>query len=821
MKITRSLNDNWTMRTERFGALPCSVPCSLYSTLLAHGKIENPYYRENEYISTRLCDEDCVFETVFDCTDDILAHKNISLTFEGIDTIADVFLNGVKLGSADNMHRIWQFDIKSTVAAHNTLTVHICSPNKWIADRQAKRPLWGVSSTMPGYTHMRKAHCMFGWDWGPMLPDMGIWRGVTLSAYDVKPHEIHTYFTQKHEENRVTLRNKITAIRPVQEAEMKIYSPDGILVAETRSTADEPDSIDLAAVIENPELWWANGCGKQPLYTVKTVAYYNGSIAAERTERIGLRTLTVSREKDEWGEEFCFMLNGKKIFAMGANYIPEDQIVVNCTKERTRRLLKDCAAANYNCIRVWGGGYYPDEYFYDVCDELGLIVWQDFMFACSAYLLTEEFESTVRRELTDNIYRLRNHASLGLWCGNNEIESAWEGWGLPDDPQAKADYLTLFEQIIPDMLKVLDPERFYHPSSPSSGGGFDRSSSNHAGDMHYWDVWHNLKPIEDFRKYYYRFCSEYGFESVPSMKTMRTIANAEKGDFDLMSPVMEAHQKCEQGTEKMMYYLAQMVRYPYSFEELIYSSQLLQADCIRSNVEHMRRARGRCMGSMYWQVNDSNPVISWSSIDYYGRWKALHYYAKRFYAPVLLSLDDSDISALRFNISSERLTDFDGEIHWNLRNNKSEILDSGSFKAHTGSLSCVDFPPIDLSSQLSDRISGREKYLEYELIENGETIGRGTTLFVRPKTFDFLTPNIKTVVHEHSDSWTLAFTADVYVKSVCLDFDDRDAVFEDNWFDIHGGKEVQIVLKKSRISKAFDSAEELKKHLTIETVNRR
>ena len=302
-----------------------------------------------------------------------------------------------------------------------------------------------------------------------------------------------------------------------------------------------------------------------------------------------------SRSKDEWGEEFCFVNNGVKVFAMGANYIPEDQIYPRRTRERTERLLRDCVDANYNFIRVWGGGSYPEDCFYDFCDTHGLIVWQDFMFACSAYLLTPEFEATVREEIRDNVLRLRNHASLGLWCGNNEIESAWEGWGLPEDPQAKADYLKLFEDLIPSLLRKYDPETFYWPSSPSSGGGFRNSSSNLAGDMHYWAVWHNFKPIEAFREFYYRFCSEYGFESLPDMKTVRSFAREE--DLDLCGPVMEAHQKCTQGNEKVMYYLAQMVNYPYTFERLVYCSQLVQADCIRSNVEHMRRARGRCMGS--------------------------------------------------------------------------------------------------------------------------------------------------------------------------------------------------------------------------------
>lgn len=812
MKITQNLDNDWTMRTEKFGTLPCKVPCSLYSVLLDHKKIPDPYYRENEYISTPLSDMDCEFSTEFECSDELLAAERKILSFGGIDTVSEIFVNGVKVGESENMHCALKIDISGVIKKHNMLTVKITSPTKIITQMQQNRPLWGVASTMAGYPHMRKAHCMFGWDWGPKLPDMGIWRSVELTAVS-GALITDTRISQQHSENFANIDIFVNSDFEFSRCKVTITSPDGeIFTAESNANAA---SASISIGISDPQLWWTNGLGKQPLYNVVTEIFDNNGVKTdEKRERIGLRTLVISRDKDEWGEEFCFKLNGEKVFAMGANYIPEDQLIARRSEKRTRRLLEDCAAANYNTIRVWGGGFYPDDWFYDICDELGLIVWQDFMFACSAYLLTKTFEKSVREEVRQNVLRLRNHASLGLWCGNNEIESAWEGWGLPDDPQAKADYLTIFEEIIPQILAEKDPETSYHPSSPSSGGGFKQSSSNHAGDMHYWDIWHNLKPIEDFRKYYYRFCSEYGFESVPALKTMLTIADPARGDLDLMSPVMEAHQKCEQGNEKLMFYLAQMVRYPYDFAQLIYSSQLLQADCIRSSVEHMRRARGRCMGSLYWQVNDSNPVISWSSIDYFGRWKALHYYAKRFYSPVLLSLDDSDISALKFNISNETLSAVSGEVYWYLRDNKSEILDSGHFSASVNAMSACDFAPIDLSKLLSTEHDKRTRYIEYRLEIGGNTVSRGSTLFARPKTFEFIPPNVEISAEDIGDSWEITLKSDVFTKSVCLDLTDRDAVFDDNWFDIHGD-EVRVNLCKSRISVPFTSADELIEKLTV------
>lgn len=812
------LNDRWKMNKSGCSEkLDCCVPCSVYKTLIEHGKIPDPYYRENEFISTEICDDDYDFSTEFEASDELLGNSRVILRFDGIDTLADVFVNDCFVGSADNMHRIWEFDVKKAVkAGRNKIVVKIKSPNKYIAEKHAERPLWGVDTTMEGYTHIRKAHCMFGWDWGPKLPDMGIWRNVTLLALSYgRITDVH--FTQIHNENNVELKCDVNAECSENHiVRLEVTSPDGEIIADKKAGTEYGKCV-IKCNIENPQLWWANGYGDQPLYKCRVILENaSGETVDEDVKRIGLRTLTISQDKDQWGEEFCFKLNGKKIFAMGANYIPEDQIVTRCSEERTRYLLEQCKKANFNFIRVWGGGYYPDDYFYDYCDENGLIVWQDFMFACSTFLLTDEFRNTVIEEVRDNIVRLRNHPSLGLWCGNNEIESMWEGWGIPDDPQSKADYLTQFEEIIPEIIKELSPEIFYWPSSPSSGGGFNNSSSNHAGDMHYWDVWHNFKPIEAFRQYYYRFCSEYGFESVPSIKTIETFADENKGDFDLMSPVMEAHQKCVEGNEKIMFYLAQMTRYPYSFKRLIYSSQLVQADCIRSNVEHMRRARGRCMGSAYWQVNDSNPVISWSSIDYFNRWKGLHYYARKFYAPVLLSVDDSDLLHLVFNISNETMSDFSGKIIWNIRNNRAEVLEGGEMDAECLQLSACDIGSIDLSMYLKNRDDMRDKYLEYCLVSENRIISRGTTIFVRPKEFVFLPPKIQYRLNEKEDRFILEFSADNFAKSVCLDLNDGDCVFSDNWFDIHGNERVRVEIMKSDINRTY-TKEGLEKALVIQS----
>ena len=803
------LNEKWTLLDGR-KQYSCQVPCSVYDTLINAGVLPDPYAGENQRDAAQVCERDFTFEKVFDLPALLQMSQRMFLKFDGIDTLGKIYLNDTLLGETDNMHRVWEYDVTDMLHDQgNILRVELSSPNRYISDMQKKRPLWGVDSTMAGYPHLRKAHYMFGWDWGPQLPDMGIWRSVSLQAR-TGGRVCSAYYSQQHQDGEVLLTCKADIEGWTQglTAIFRVTAPDGEQF-ETPLT-DGKGKIRIA----NPMLWWVRGLGTQPLYTCETILLLNGTPVDVFTRRVGLRTLTVSQEKDQWGKEFCFINNGIRIFAMGANYIPEDQILPRATKERSLKLLEDCKAANYNFIRVWGGGVYPDDSFYDWCDENGLIVWQDFMFACSAYRLTPAMESTIRAEIKDNVLRLRNHASLGLLCGNNEIESAWESWGLPDDPEAKADYLKLFEGIIPEIVHGLAPETFYWPSSPSSGGGFRDSSSNQAGDMHYWAVWHSLKPIEAFRQYYYRFCSEYGFESLPDIKTIRSFA--EDKDLDLCGNVMEEHQKCAQGNEKIMYYLAQMVNYPSSFQRLIYCSQLVQADCIRSNVEHMRRARGRCMGSAYWQVNDSNPVISWSSIDYFGRWKGLHYAASRFYAPVLLSCDDSDAMRPGLYVTNDTPEDIQALLICRLRDNHARVLKEFSAPISVPAMSAGEYMRIDLSEDLASIQDKRSKYIEYALMQDGKALSTGTTLFVRPKSFDFVTPIIDCRINKTGGLFVLQLTASCFAKSICLSLKDHDAVFSDNWFDIHGNQTVTVTLPCKGTLSGLNS-ESLRSQLIIES----
>lgn len=799
--MIKHLDGSWTMhRADSSESFEVTVPASVYSTLIQNGKIPDPYFGENQYEACKISDGNYIFEHLFDVGDDFADCSEYYLRFEGVDTNSIVYFNGAPIGKTENMHRTYEFNVtQNIVKGQNKIQVCIYSPVEYIQSMQSKDRLWGVDSTMEGFPHIRKAHYMYGWDWGPALPDMGIWREVQLVG--VKGGRIdNIYAVQRHNGSSVSLTfdTKITGISSDKlRLDITVAAPDG--KEETVSVPVRSEKVSPEFTVGQPMLWNVRGFGKQNLYLVKAVLYNDTEPVDTKKFSIGLRTVEVCRIPDKdgkGGEEFCFKVNGLKIFAMGANYIPEDQILPMRSEERTKQLLESCAAANYNMIRVWGGGLYPDDYFYDTCDRLGLLVWQDFAFACAVYNASVDFCNNVKQEAADNVKRIRNHPSLAMWCGNNEIESAILYWGIPVTDSQKQSYTRIFEKLIPSVVKHYDPQTFYWPSSPSSGGNYSDPSSADKGDTHYWDVWHNLKPFEDFRKYKFRFCSEYGFESIPCMKTVR--AFAEEKDLNLMSPVMEAHQKCTAGNEKLLYYLAQMVHYPYSFEGLVYATQLVQADAIRLCVEHMRRNRGRCMGSLYWQVNDSNPVISWSSIDYFGRWKALHYYAKKFYAPVLCSIDDSDKENPVINISNETAKDFMGRVRWKVRRNDTTVIAEGTVNADIPPLTAKNILTLSQKFTKLTKDMYRNHYIEYSLIENNAVISTGTCMLELPKRFEFPDPKISVETDLMGDLYRIAVSSENFAKGVYLDFDEFDCPLKDNWFDLHG-QTYSLLINRSKL----------------------
>ena len=543
------------------------------------------------------------------------------------------------------------------------------------------------------------------------------------------------------------------------------------------------------------------GFGGQPLYQLSVSLCAKGKELDVWSRRIGLRTMTVSRRKDQWGESFSHCVNGVDIFAMGADYIPEDNLLPRVNPERTRRLLEDAKAANMNCIRVWGGGYYPDDFFYDICDELGLLVWQDFMFACAVYNLTDAFEENITAEFVDNVRRLRHHASLALWCGNNEMEQFVAQGEWVTSMRQKADYIKMYEYIIPKVLKAEDPQAFYWPASPSSGGSFDDPQDPTRGDVHYWMVWHGLLPFTDYRNHQFRYVSEFGFQSFPCMETIESFTAPE--DRNVFSYVMEKHQRNASANGRILFYLSQMYLYPRSLELLVYASQLLQAQAMQYGVEHWRRHRGCCMGAVVWQLNDCWPVASWASIDYFGRWKALHYYEKRFFAPVLISCHEEGIlsqntnvnaepfglkKSAHLNVSNETMQEFRGKAKWSLRRPDASVIEEGSFDVTVPALSAVWLPEQDFSNY-----GTYDTYYSYQLLdEAGNGVGDGSVLFCAPKHFRFADPELNAFVKDDN----IIVTAKGYARSVEIQAG-ADVVLSDNYFDMDGGVKAVKILRGS------------------------
>lgn len=800
--FTLNLNGSWKMKkTTDSKWIDAKVPGSIFDDLLNAGEIEDPFYRENELQAIKVYSYDYEYQREFCVTEELLGCDKVMLCCEGLDTLVEIKLNGNLVGHSENMHRTYEFDIKKLlVEGNNIINITIYSPLKYIAEKQKQHPTWGTDNAIEGFQHIRKAHYMFGWDWGPKIPDAGIWRNIYIKGYDIARLE-DVYIKQHHQDGRVSLDVRVRVDRwKMDDVDIgvKITAPSGEeYAAQLRSSSYENH---LEITIKNPELWWPNGYGNQPLYRVETIIKCQDVLLDSIKFNIGLRTLRVKRENDQWGESFEFEVNGVSIFAMGANYIPEDSLLARCTPERTEKLIRYCKEANFNCIRVWGGGIYPWDYFYDLCDKYGLIVWQDLMFACAVYAMTDEFAENIKKEALDIIKRIRHHACLGILCGNNEVEVAWAEWDFPKTEKLRADYIKQFEVLLKDAAKESAPDILYWPSSPSSGGGFKDPNNENMGDVHYWEVWHGLKPFTEYRNYYFRFVSEFGFQSFPCLKTVETFTLPE--DRNIFSPVMENHQKNVAANGKILFYLSSTFKYPYDFDTLLYTSQILQAEAIRYGVEHWRRNRGRCMGAIYWQLNDCWPVASWSSIDYYGRWKALHYYARRFFAPVLLSACEEG-KTVALHVSNEMMEPFKGTVIWALRNNKSQVLKEGSVDVTIPALSSCLVEKLDFSTELSDTKALRSTYLEYKLKTDGCdgcTESMGTVLFVPPKHFEFIKPEIRTEVSENDQEFLITVSSNTFAKYVELDLRNADCIFSDNYFDISAGDIKTVKVKKEDIS---------------------
>ena len=788
----KSLNGIWHIEG---GGYFCdgNVPGSVYSVLLDKNLIEDPYYRTNELSALKIMENDFVFSKKFDFS--IPDEKfPILLHCDGLDTLCDIFINGQFIASTDNMHRSYEFNVSGIlVNGENEIKVLFHSANKYIKEKFAKDPVPGNSDTLVGFSHLRKASCMMGWDWGPRLPDAGIWKPIYLIVDDTdRITEVH--ITQKHEDGKVYVTPMVKTEKGIADIEVTCTSPDGNSFTIEANKANE---------IINPRLWWPNGLGEANLYTVSVQLYENGTITDQCKKRIGLRELKLIREKDEYGESFCHEINGVRFFAMGADYIPEDNILSRITKSRTEKLLKHCADCNFNAIRIWGGGFYPHDEFFDICDELGLVVFADLMFACMNVPNNKEMFDNIKAEVYENLTRIRHHACLAVISGNNEMEDGTAHWWINSIglEQRQATYIKVFEHIIPDIVKEVCPYIPYVPSSPSSFGSFIEINNENYGDCHYWAVWHGDLPFTEYRNHFFRYLSEFGFQSFPCEKTVNSFTIPE--ERNIFSHTMEMHQRCKGANKKILTHLADNFLYPGDFGTILYASQLLQAEAIRYCVEHLRRHRGRCMGALYWQLNDIWPVASWSSIDYYGRFKALQYVSKRFYAPVMISCKEIGETATRpypimeegyydysteaqLCVANETLNDVNGIVKWELRSSDSNIISSGFEEICVPAMSSKWLPNMDFN-----KTNVNDNYISYSFEIDGKTVSSGMTLFTVPKYFNFKNPHL----HYEINGDEITVFADAYAKYVEIDSPDSDFILSDNYFDLNAGSKTVKILE--------------------------
>ena len=797
-KVNVPLHAGWQFREVGKGAwYPATVPGCVHTDLLNNKLIGDPFYRDNEQRLQWIGKTDWEYQTTFQVTPALFQRRHVELVFAGLDTYADVFLNDRPLLHADNMFRTWRVDCKPALRpGANTLRIRFRSPINEVLPVMAKLDYQLPASNDQGEKtspYTRKAPYQYGWDWGPRFVTSGIWRPITLEAWDgARLSDLHIKQDElMRDKAQLTAEVEVLA---AQEAEATVSVER---VAKDFSTVVRAgvklhagvNQIALPYTIPNPQLWWPNGLGAQPLYTFRARLSVGGAQLDQATTRVGLRTLELRQQPDEWGKSFEFVVNGVPVFAKGGNWIPADSFPTRITRARYRQLLESVRDTNMNMLRVWGGGIYEADDFYDLCDELGILVWQDFMFACSMYPGDEAFLANVRAEAADNVRRLRNHPSIVIWVGNNEVETAWQHWGWKQNLPARLwdDYLKIFHGVLPEVCAALDPTRPYWPSSPSSNLE-DDSDSQRMGDVHYWGVWHAALPFTEYEKQSPRFMSEYGFQSFPQLATVNAYTLPE--DQDIQSPVMLAHQKHPRGNQLIREYMLREYPAPKDFASFLYVSQVLQAEGIKVGAEHWRRIRARNMGSLYWQIDDCWPVASWSSIDYFGRWKALQYYARRFYGDLLVS-PHVEGDQINFYVVSDRTAETPAQLAVSLMDFAGHTLLSMKTDVRVAALQSRSY----FSQPLAQLLQGQDTknlFLHCELLVGGRPVA-GNEYFFRPfKELALPRPQISTDITPTRQGFRVTLSADQFARAVYLSLARGDGHFSDNYFDLIPGRPVSV-----------------------------
>lgn len=823
----KNLHEGWKFRQARLtNWYPATVPGVVHTDLLQNKIIEDPFFRLNERGLQWIDKEDWVYETCFTLAADMMRKENMELVFEGLDTYADVYLNDECILKANNMFRRWSIPVRQYIREENNiLKVYFHSPvkidvPKWDAlpyqypasnDQSENGGLFNKKISI----FARKAGYHYGWDWGPRLVTSGIWRPVYIRAWsDLRINDVFI------EQKEVGAGRAVIAGHVELDADKDM---DGVLVTITDEATGRvlgewqadlkrgTNRVTVDFVLHKPKLWWSNGLGEPFLYRFRTDIIAGGELLDSKTERVGIRSLKVVHQPDKDGHTFYIELNGRPVFAKGANYIPLDNFLPRVTPENYKRTILDAAGVNMNMLRVWGGGIYENDVFYDLCDEHGIMIWQDFMFACSMYPAEGALLDNIHQEAVDNVKRLRNHACIALWCGNNECQDAWLGWGWKREIERQnkeyadkiwAQYRQQYHVTLPGVVREYAPGTFYWPSSPFAFEG--EMSGTTDGDRHYWSVWHGKAPISDYDSEKSRFFSEYGFQSFPEFDSVKRYAPYPE-DWDIRSEVMMSHQRGGDHANGLIEtYLLNEYKKPRDFRAFLYMNHVLQGDAIKTAIESHRRQMPYNMGTLFWQHNDCWPVASWASRDYYGRWKAQHYYVRKAYDDILISPvvegDDLKVYAVsdRLENTSGRLQlqvcQFDGTVvhHW------------GKSVGISGNDSRVCF-----SAPLAKLLEGANRGTVYVRVDYTDKSGRvyhNNYCLGKQKDMDYPKVDLQTEVRSIEGGYEVTVSADKFARAVCLSVADNESVYSDNYFDVQPKSSVQVQVRTRLSAEAFNGS---------------
>lgn len=786
------------------------VPGCVHTDLLRCGIIPDPFHGTNEHNLQWIDKQDWEYRTDIVLSQGMLAESNLELVFEGLDTFADVYLNEQLVLTADNMFRSWRTDIKSQVRpGNNTIRIVFHSPIGEGLHRLEQLgyglPASNDQSRLGGLddkkvsVFARKAPYHFGWDWGPRFVTSGIWRPCRVEAWSgIRIRDLYIRQDLIREDSASLTAVLTIASDAAKEVEIVLSAEGQHQWGTSLSLAPGSQTVELPAEIARPRLWWCRGLGEAYLYTFQA-SVKEGEIEHDRfTARTGLRTVQLVREPDEAGTSFYFELNGVPVFAKGANHIPNDSFLPEITAERYRHEILSAAEANMNMLRVWGGGIYEADIFYDLCDEHGIMIWQDFMFGCSMYPGDEAFLTNIRHEAEENVIRLRNHPCVVLWCGNNEMDLAWAhyndqaGWGWKNkyEPEIRTqiwmDYEAIFHHLLPQTVSRHLPDGIYWPSSPLAAltGDINQHANPRrtSGDIHYWGVWHNKEPFDQYNRFVGRFVSEYGFQSFPEPRTVKTYAD--DASMVLESPVMQAHQKHPSGNELIKSYMEMYTKEPRDFESFLYMSQILQAEAIKTAIEAHRRRKPYCMGSLYWQMNDCWPVASWSGMDYYGRWKAVHYTVKRAFRDISLAVAEEN-GGIAVYLITDLAASFEGTVRIRLFQFDGGLLFEKVLSVRTNGLSSEVIYNV-AAKELLRGIDPAAVVLRADLEAGKTMIDSKDFLFVRDKDLQLPTPVITVTAAPGGEGAEYIIESDSFARQVWLEAE-AEGIFSDNYFDLVPG----------------------------------